>query len=1136
MVNIVAQKFLRLSYAAGIALIALMLLWGTMVRAQGVDPAVTANIPDGVAQGSTANVTLNGANFVEPYRVTLVQINSITSTINSVTPPEFWNKQNVELAIEGPGLSSLVFVDLGGRELEQWEIVSPTAAKVIVPAGFDPGEHTLVLSFDNNQRVRYETPIVVHPYITPQITSTLPSPLYNNEDRPVAISGQGFADLATVFLGDQPLPVVAQLPEVFMVTVTQGFTAGNYALVLEFKHGERLTHTEELVVRDPISAEIASVDPRFLVSNEATDVLITGTGVSLATSAYLSTASGRPVPYGILLLSPVAEGDGQKVMIEPIDDSNASPNERYVLGLGFPDDTDRRTEIVIYRSLIPLTGDWFWLALILGAMGYAANRFYNITLRSTANFKSSRTAPGGSTLLGFIIGTMAFTFILGLVVLIFWWLDTGPLNFSIGQIRFLVTWLLAGLTVFWAGHLVHWTGYFGESFPRSTRITVALALSLLALALPFLLNRAETVRITPWLMLVVALLTVAAGWWGSWTVQRRLAEERRKGPGDQTILLQVEQVLYRQGQVSATEDFSHYPEDRVKKALETYLAGHRDKQNLYYDEQTLRLSFQRSQDIALFNEKFTQLDNFLLDPAFSSSSEEVKEAARSLMEVMQLQLQFLSGHPFPLKQAVPPDFALYSLRSKELESVLPTPFPFVLFLSRNAISADQLEALKQLQNELNIPSRFAVLFTIGAAGSSRSIIQQELGSKAARENVVVLDGQDWRNILADKQNVHLAFMEAVQAQVDLAIFSPYQVKGPTNTDMCYGRNDEIAQLVETISNSSFAILGARRIGKTSVLRKIQQILGERGRLLLYLDCYSIHDYVGFFNEIETYWQPCLARLAMKQYKDLDGFSGFVTDLKSSYPDKHIVFQFDEIDRLLNFDAQPENDELLFRRFRSLAQQQKCQFLFSGERTIIEKLPDPQSSFFNFVNPIRLSLLDQKSAGALIQEPMKLVGVTLKKSDRIVDMIYEATAGHPNLIQIICHELLENLSASRSRVITPEMVTLVIETPEFRDRYVEVFKSQANPMEQAMAVLVCSFGPLSEHDFRTKLRQAGFEVTSSQIKHGLEYLKLSHLFTFRDGKYEIKPTKFVEAIDTSYLDEVLQDYLQEWKKLHLLHEG
>ncbi len=363
------------------------------------------------------------------------------------------------------------------------------------------------------------------------------------------------------------------------------------------------------------------------------------------------------------------------------------------------------------------------------------------------------------------------------------------------------------------------------------------------------------------------------------------------------------------------------------------------------------------------------------------------------------------------------------------------------------------------------------------------------------------------------------------------ILSPYQTVMPAKADMFFGREEEIAQVAESIDTTSTAILGARRIGKTSMLSAIGRALEERENLLFYLDGYYVEDYAGFFAQMRTEWEsdPRFSKLDFSLYGDINGFTRFVADVRTLYPEKHIVFQFDEVDRLLRHDTSDGRDEPLFRMFRSLAQKQRCQFVFSGERTFLDKLADPHSGFFNFTKPIKLGLLDEKIARELIRRPMSLIGIKLESPEKIIQRIYQQTSGHPKLIQDMCEMLLMQARQSGSLVITLQMLENVVRTFEFRENCRSTFWSQAEPQEKAMSVVICQRERANIDELLQELRKVGFDLTIAQIERGLRYLTLSQLLINVEKHYEIKPQCFAEYLSDFPVEEWFNSFLSEWQE-------
>lgn len=593
--------------------------------------------------------------------------------------------------------------------------------------------------------------------------------------------------------------------------------------------------------------------------------------------------------------------------------------------------------------------------------------------------------------------------------------------------------------------------------------------------------------------------------------RRQQIIERLQGLSDPEILIMVEKHLYEKGRVNLASDFSDLPLNQLTRVTAQYFTDVREAKGLEYDPKTLTISFTKAPAIRRISDQLSELRS--LNARDSTKRTIAYEFASNLgFEETSGGGQF-SNSTFEVIVVLPTG----------LESVLPPKIPIIVFCSNQTISNQQLKDLQQLQNQLDVPNRFSILIATQYAQETRERVNEELGG-IGRENVVVIGQQDWVDLVTSKNSIQLELMQSVQKQIDLTFLSPYQEYAPTRLDMFYGRNKEIGRIVETIDNASVVLLGARRIGKTSLLQAAQRILETRNKKLLYLDCYHIDSYKMFFGEIADRWSIDLPNLTASS--ELGDFVQAVRSLGSQ--GRPIVFQFDEVDRLLDYDRR-NNKESLFRMFRSLAQQKHCQFVFSGERQLLDQIGNPLSAFYNFAVSVQLDLLDLENSNALVETPMRLIGINFHDKLAVLHQIFLETNGHPNLIQYVCGQLVKKLSETKTRIIYVTDVEYWTGRSEFRDRYIATFWAQATPLEKAISLIVShSDSEISMQQITNSLRMNGFSSSSDQIQRGIRYLQLSHLLTESDGHYKIRPANFSKYVQEQPYEERLQELLAEWK--------
>ena len=94
----------------------------------------------------------------------------------------------------------------------------------------------------------------------------------------------------------------------------------------------------------------------------------------------------------------------------------------------------------------------------------------------------------------------------------------------------------------------------------------------------------------------------------------------------------------------------------------------------------------------------------------------------------------------------------------------------------------------------------------------------------------MLNGQDLRQILIAR-DPGKRLVEIILQQVDLSVVSPYVTSGPVPASMFFGRDHELKTITRKITDTSFALIGGRKIGKTSILDRVYRLLGESRDLI-----------------------------------------------------------------------------------------------------------------------------------------------------------------------------------------------------------------------------------------------------------------------------------------------------------------
>ena len=263
--------------------------------------------------------------------------------------------------------------------------------------------------------------------------------------------------------------------------------------------------------------------------------------------------------------------------------------------------------------------------------------------------------------------------------------------------------------------------------------------------------------------------------------------------------------------------------------------------------------------------------------------------------------------------------------------------------------------------------------------------------------------------------------------MDLSIHEPYSLEPVCTPDELIGRSEQISRLLAKLNSSSvgsFWIHGQRRVGKTSVVRTLENHDQTSLLTILYLETGSFIDPDPIIT-INNLGNSICRQLKHKNIKikdfELPNFNGalnpldqFLSDAHYRDPDLKLVIVLDEFDEI-PYDLYQRDSKIshaLFMTFRSLSAKEFIGFIFVGG----EKMPEILSirgEVLNKFRPLRIDYLDRETHWAdfvdLVRRPVeKWATIT----DEAVNRIYDATAGNPFFAKFILGILVADMLKRR----------------------------------------------------------------------------------------------------------------------------
>lgn len=394
-------------------------------------------------------------------------------------------------------------------------------------------------------------------------------------------------------------------------------------------------------------------------------------------------------------------------------------------------------------------------------------------------------------------------------------------------------------------------------------------------------------------------------------------------------------------------------------------------------------------------------------------------------------------------------------------------------------------------------------------------------------NIIVLDVDDLTKIAQFRRDPLDSLTSIILEQSDLTKISPFVINSTTPRQMYYGRDKEEATLLNTLASHSIALLGSRKIGKTSLLRNAKDSLESAGFSPYFLDCQTVNNWEAFGEMARRYWDLNLpATFEPKNLFDM------VKAIKQKRH-KNIVFLLDEIDQLLNWDTSHEKDqvpEAFFKACRTISQNGEAQFVFSGERTISEKLWDPHSPHWNFCKPLQLRQLDKNSTQELILKPLHSLQIQTDDTEKFVEKVWTVTSGHPQIVQFLGDKLVTKLNmrpASDRALLSPDEIDQVSKTFDFQEHYIGTYWGQATDNEKLISLLVVN-GINQPARIIEEFRKKGLNIDEAEIVDALRILELYGIVDVDEDKYKLRAVWFPNALGGyGDLDSTIDRY---WKKI------
>ncbi len=374
------------------------------------------------------------------------------------------------------------------------------------------------------------------------------------------------------------------------------------------------------------------------------------------------------------------------------------------------------------------------------------------------------------------------------------------------------------------------------------------------------------------------------------------------------------------------------------------------------------------------------------------------------------------------------------------------------------------------------------------------------------------------------------------------LLNPYIAGNPVGkTPAFVGREDVVREVLRVLRDphhSAMTLYGQRRIGKTSILQHLEDILPHRGPYLpVYFDLQNRAAW-PLGRVLEELARTIAERLDLP-WPDLDRNSEtafretWLPQALEHLPRGHsLVLLFDEFDVL----ADPEQDQAaraFFPYLRELLDHDpaRLQFVFVLGRNIRD-LSHIALALFKGVPTKRVSLLPREDTEALVRLAER--NGSLRWPRESVDRVWELTHGHPYLTQALCWEVWERLHEEEPEeppVVRPDDVDAAVPaTLERSANALQWLWDGLGPAEKVVAAALAQAGPgpVTEESLTRILQESGVRLVIRELEEAPRLLQEWDILEPADPGYRFRVELLRRWIAQRYPPTTVQkelDYLE-----------
>lgn len=292
--------------------------------------------------------------------------------------------------------------------------------------------------------------------------------------------------------------------------------------------------------------------------------------------------------------------------------------------------------------------------------------------------------------------------------------------------------------------------------------------------------------------------------------------------------------------------------------------------------------------------------------------------------------------------------------------------------------------------------------------------------------------------------------------INTMIFSPYQFT-PVEGWQFFGRRKQLQKLV--YGNENYVIVGARRAGKTSLMKEAFRRLQENKENTLFVDVQNCHSAGDVINRILQQLSMRDLTRSVKQH-NLLGESILENVIRRMSSTKRLVLFLDEIGNVIS--RMPAEDWSFFGVFRKFSNSGRLRVIMSCfQEFYIRQQTEFSGPLVNYGQTMRIKSFERHEVEELVLSPLRFwSNIEDKDEQELINTVTRGVGYTPFLLQHFCSSFFEKISENTNHDLASNILQQarsllnfnIVET--FDSGIKEVFFGINNPLLQYIFLKRC----------------------------------------------------------------------------------